>query len=339
MLSEDAWPGAPKKPMSYNAWLYAYGNPVLYTDASGNQSVIDPNCDLWPGYPMGYGSLGDLCRQADWDDNQTGRNLGSSVPEDVLDAREAIYRSIILGAQGLSVTDEGYKYVAMVFSQFLDGGGNDQSIELSASSGFANDPGIARATRFTHIAPSNPADEATTVVPLGARFMQKHVLPVARTSGTSVFRVGPTLLLGEDNYRNPIDKIKLGIGLEPRARSTSWWAAFGHVTINGTFSAKGMFSCALDGYVVQYDARYDISDYYQWFEYKSTPAPFPFSGRAGGLGPMVPHLWAISLRDANPARAHQYTNHITWTESGRLFTTDFRHLVFPFDVIVPDVPF
>jgi RHS repeat-associated protein len=35
-LSRDEWNGNSKTPMSFNSWLYVYGNPVNYTDESGN---------------------------------------------------------------------------------------------------------------------------------------------------------------------------------------------------------------------------------------------------------------------------------------------------------------
>ncbi len=36
-LTRDTWEGNSSSPMSYNMWLYVYGNPILYTDPSGNQ--------------------------------------------------------------------------------------------------------------------------------------------------------------------------------------------------------------------------------------------------------------------------------------------------------------
>jgi RHS repeat-associated protein len=35
-ISKDVWPGDAKRPVSYNAWLYGYGNPIIYTDPSGH---------------------------------------------------------------------------------------------------------------------------------------------------------------------------------------------------------------------------------------------------------------------------------------------------------------
>lgn len=34
-MSRDTWGGSLKQPMSYNSWLYTYGNPINYTDSTG----------------------------------------------------------------------------------------------------------------------------------------------------------------------------------------------------------------------------------------------------------------------------------------------------------------
>jgi RHS repeat-associated protein len=41
-LSRDLWEGDADRPMSYNAWLYAYASPTLYTDASGHVPCANP---------------------------------------------------------------------------------------------------------------------------------------------------------------------------------------------------------------------------------------------------------------------------------------------------------
>jgi uncharacterized protein RhaS with RHS repeats len=40
-LSRDTWEGDANKPMSYNAWLYTYANPVNLTDSSGKFAEED----------------------------------------------------------------------------------------------------------------------------------------------------------------------------------------------------------------------------------------------------------------------------------------------------------
>ena len=39
-MSRDTWDGDANQPMSYNRWMYTYGNPVNYTDPSGNFRFI-----------------------------------------------------------------------------------------------------------------------------------------------------------------------------------------------------------------------------------------------------------------------------------------------------------
>jgi RHS repeat-associated protein len=41
--TRDVWEGDPNAPMSYNAWLYVYANPVFGTDPSGLQGPT-PGC-------------------------------------------------------------------------------------------------------------------------------------------------------------------------------------------------------------------------------------------------------------------------------------------------------
>jgi RHS repeat-associated protein len=41
-VSRDTWEGDANNPMSYNAWLYTYANPVRYTDPSG----LDVGCNV-----------------------------------------------------------------------------------------------------------------------------------------------------------------------------------------------------------------------------------------------------------------------------------------------------
>jgi RHS repeat-associated protein len=37
-ITRDPWGGDTDQPMSYNAWLYAYADPMMLTDASGRNS-------------------------------------------------------------------------------------------------------------------------------------------------------------------------------------------------------------------------------------------------------------------------------------------------------------
>jgi RHS repeat-associated protein len=50
-LSRDEWNGNSKTPMSFNSWLYVYGNPVNYTDESGNivrSGLPEPPAPVFP---------------------------------------------------------------------------------------------------------------------------------------------------------------------------------------------------------------------------------------------------------------------------------------------------
>lgn len=47
-LTDDPWQGKPNHPMSYNDWLYVYGNPVNLTDPSGKCSQdIQTDRECW----------------------------------------------------------------------------------------------------------------------------------------------------------------------------------------------------------------------------------------------------------------------------------------------------
>lgn len=56
-LTRDSWQGANTMPMSFNSWLYVYGNPVNHTDRSGlcaNQFNTHPySCIVVPGDTLG----------------------------------------------------------------------------------------------------------------------------------------------------------------------------------------------------------------------------------------------------------------------------------------------
>ena len=117
-------------------------------------------------------------------------------------------------------------------------------------------------------------------------------------------------LKGEDYYYPK--------GSQPRAHTQGWWAAYGHVSINGQFWGQVRFDCVKDGYYIDYSATYKIKDRYEWFEGKRTPMPFP-----GGFFVEIPHEWELSLANAKPPRAYMYDFTITWTESEHLFTKDW----------------
>jgi len=232
------------------------------------------------------------------------------------DAREAIYEIMALGGQvrGRTGGGVGYCWASAMLSWFLGASGSDLDITFRSSDDFPQEPGIVRATRgirdpqtgiittdtFCVCGIEGCADEPDCVTPLLWEFLQKYVRPVA-TAGK--FSVPPRQIKGRHLYSDEL----------PRPYDTGWWAAFGHVEINGTFSAKGRQSCHPEGYVIRYWANYHIEDHYHWREGWQTPLPLP-----GTDGVQIPHEWAISLERANPPRAQEYKFTISWAESERI---------------------
>jgi RHS repeat-associated protein len=313
--SRDTYIGSLERPMSMNLWLYGYSNPIRWVDGSGHHSK-DPNCFAWPELNLGFGSMRDLCQTADWEDNRNDNlDMMNHVPENVLDAREAIYRTIIRGSTGYSlIKGVGYAYVARMFAHFLDGNGNPLAFRLYQSHPFVNDPGITRATRSLSASWSASLDAPNLVVPLLLRFMFGHVRPIA-TSGNASFEVSSVHLQGSDSYFTFSSR---KTGREPRPSDDAWWAAFGHVIIDGDFSAQGKYSCTYQGYLTNYRADYHILDHYRWYpeDHKATPLPL-------GEGLYIPHEWPKSLTLATPHRADEFDVTIDWLEKDTVYTTNF----------------
>jgi hypothetical protein len=74
--------------------------------------------------------------------------------------------------------------------------------------------------------------------------------------------------------------------------------------------------CESKKYLLEFTANYSVDDTerYEWFENKETNF-----GSLFGMGDVVvPHKWAIALKDAAPARAHEYKWSATWRDKGRL---------------------
>jgi RHS repeat-associated protein len=60
-LSRDIWQGDLYKPISYNAWLYGYSNPIIYIDPTGH--TIEPpycpyGCLIWDYSNVGGSGFG-----------------------------------------------------------------------------------------------------------------------------------------------------------------------------------------------------------------------------------------------------------------------------------------
>jgi len=302
----DPWRGDIQEPQTFHAFVYAQNNPINLTDRSGLSPWVD--CTNWPTYL----SLQKLCQQANGDDNDP----------DVLDARERIYERIVIGGYVWgSVGGPGYGWAAAMLNHFLHGGGSEFNITHAERplDSFFQDPGIARAIRGlrdpkTGIATTAgfcktrvAGDEPDCITPLLWAFLQERIRPVA---GSGKFSVKLASLKGADYYSDQ----------EPRAYDTGFWAAFGHVSVDGNFSAEGRQSCHPEGYVIRYRADYRIEDDYCWFEGKKTPFSFP--GTSATV--WIPHEWAISLTRSTPPRANEYKFTISWTESERILVeSDF----------------
>jgi RHS repeat-associated protein len=308
--SRDKWMGNMKQPQTMNGWNYVNANPINLTDASGLQPSID--CNRWPIYGVAWIeiSLQDLCNQASGPDND---------PE-VLDARELIYRLIVWGGRIKSILPESGSFgaAATMLDHYLDGNGSPKSIQFGANSSFVNDPGITRATRVFR-EPAIPGDEPDIIIPLLHSFLNNYVKPQVLCSTSSINVIGPNYLNGKDHYFKTglIQHPSYGgeeIGHEPRPYDTGYFFAFGHVIIDGEFTAQ---SVSLSShYIIEYVANYKIQDIYQWFPGKKGPLPFP--GTDPNNPPEIPHEWAISLANASPPRAHNFEYTISWTERKNL---------------------
>jgi RHS repeat-associated protein len=304
-LTRDIWEGDPNQPLSFNAWLYGYANPIRWVDHTGLSPKV--KCENMPAYlmPPAYLNLRELCEIGNGDDNDPT----------TLDAREKIFRTMIWGGRHAGVIDPGIMpWGAKMLEHFLDGNRAPMSIEFSMYDEFPHDPGITRATKEER-PPRFPSDEPSYIRPLLHEFVYNHIKHAAN-SGIH-FTVGPVPLNGEDYY------VPSGTrGTRPRPYSRGFWAAFGHVAINGTFSADVRQNCTYDGYFAEYTANYRIDDRYEWTRGTETPFPFPL---VPGIV-RIPHEWELSLANASPPRAHMYSFSISWTETGHIFVRgDFSH--------------
>jgi RHS repeat-associated protein len=299
-LSRDPWEGNPNRPTSYNAWLYGYANPIQWIDRTGLSPKVA--CENIPWYLDLFFGLRKNCEIGNGDDNDST----------VLEARERFFRGILRAGDAARLLDPGYRWASVMLERFLDGNGALVNIRFSELDAFPQDQGVTRATKENR--PALTEDEPETIRPLLSVFVYDYVQPAAKA--TTLFQVGPIGLEGEDFYSPP--------GSEPRPYSKGFWAAFGHVVIDGVFSANGRLRQTCDGYFLEYEANYRIDDRYEWFENMQTPFDFP-----GGSGTVwIPHQWEISLEQANPPRAMSYDYSISWTEKRYAFLSrDFEQLV------------
>ena len=299
-MTKDVWEGDPNQPMSYNAWLYGYANPTLWVDRTGLSPKVD--CAKMPTYR----SLRRLCEIGNGDDDDPT----------VLDAREEILRIMVDGGHLYGLVDEGFYWAAEMLEHFLDGNGSSKHVPFSMYNQFPHDPGITRATKEERSPrPDLASDEPAYIRPLLHEFVYNHIQSAA--DGGSWFKVVAELH-GKDYYE------PRGTDTYPRPYNTGFWAAFGHVVIDGRISAVVQHSCTYDGYFAEYTANYRIEDQYAWYPEKGMWTPFYFPFAPGVIE--IPHHWEESLTVTNPPRADEYDFTISWTERERIFITgDFSY--------------
>ncbi len=298
-MSKDPWSGSIWQPNTLSGWSYANNNPINFKDLSGYApSNPDPKCNSWPFY------LREKCELA-----RDGDRI----------ARKEIYQTTVDFAVAGGLLDSAYAWHAVMMGHYLSARGSDLVINLEGDAGFPNDPGITRATREFR-RPRFPNDEPGLIIPLLHDLLENHLKPIAEMAGCNIFGVDGVTIRGDKGhyFSEPTD--------QPRAYNPGYWAAFGHVIINGTFSAVsevGNASIDGTGYIIEYDAHYFINDSYKWFpeEGKITPVPFP-----GGIA-WLPHEWADSLQ---PDLAKEYNFTVQWKESDTIWVSssfeEFRSL-------------
>ena len=294
-LTRDRWMGDYNRPLSLNRWGYVEGNPINLSDHSGHSPHVD--CTLWDWYFRSF------CERAN----------GNDKDRSVLDAREQLFYAIATGGYGqywksggAYGSAEGYAWAANLLLHFLNGSGSHLNIYLGSNDPFVNDPYITRATK--RFATQSIDDEADVIRPLLYDFISNHVKRAATADGNR-FQTGPVKLYGSEHYFNRPGK---EFGLEPRAYDRGYWAAFGHVTIDGSFSANGYYRCSDNNYLVTYTVNYSIEDRYEWFENKWTPFPFG----PGGNTVQIPHEWELSLVADGRAKMFDFT--VSWNENERI---------------------
>jgi hypothetical protein len=201
-----------------------------------------------------------------------------------LDTIELFYTAVV--AYGYMKGGD-FRLASIMMTHYLRGGGNEFKLSPSWSRKLMNDPNIlVERERLFDV------------------FIENDVRSAIEQPK---FSVDPIRHRGLDFY---------SWDQRPRPESPGLYAATGHIAINGEFCAKGKYVCNVDGYVVNYSARYFVDELerYEWFEDKET-----IFGNIFGTGEIVvPHGWAIALRDASPARAHEYSWSASIQDKGRV---------------------
>ncbi len=298
-LTKDTWEGNFNKPASYNSWLYAYNNPIRYTDASGMKPTPEVKCE-----DIMLVELKNLCKIAKMDDKATNG-------EEVLLARENFFWWIVgmsysWGTVPEPLGGEGYYYAGKMLEHFLNSSSYVR-VDLGGSTRFDDDNGIMRATWKSM--PANFSDEPTSIIPLLYTFLTDYIKPNIRCDAYQV-----------------LPSVSLNVKNNPRPQTVGWWGAFGHVPyINAKYTNISITrTYGGEGYVVKTKVNYHVFDKYEWFGGDKT-TPLPLGYPSGGNPPFnyvfIPHEWEDSLVAAN--RAFEYNFDIYWS--------DYFQIVIPSD--------
>ena len=105
-LTKDSWQGDYNTPMSYNAWLYTFDNPINWVDRTGHSPTVDCNQISLP-------DLRSYCEAGNGDDNDL----------QVLKARFLFFSEIAELSKTIGVFDDGYWWAGEMLKHFLEKGG------------------------------------------------------------------------------------------------------------------------------------------------------------------------------------------------------------------------
>ena len=197
-ISRDSLPGFDQNPISNHKWLYAYGNPILWTDRSGLSPKVECSYIYFP-------DLKSYCEEANGNDNDPN----------TIDARWKFYDRLAFYSKVYGWGSEGCKYAGKMLEWFIAGNVANVSIELPSNTSFAKDPGILRATKVKMDKVFE--DEPEDIRPLLYIFLKDHIQPEVDCT--------PFKLIS--NIYNITHKESWSGKYSPRPHDRGWWGAFG----------------------------------------------------------------------------------------------------------------
>ena len=292
-ISPDPLNGYQTRPATYNKWVYAFSNPVIFVDPAGLSPQVE--CEK-----IFFDNMRRLCHLANGADDDPA----------TLEAREWFYWNIVVLSYAAGPIDEGYFWAGEMLRNFLINS-SFVEVDLPGDTAFGQDPGILRATKY--LLPQKVSDEPATITPLLSVFLN-HITEEVKCDS---YQVLPDFQAYGAGTYDPQ-------GTFPRAYSKGWWGAFGHVTIDAIYSDVSTKGIDTNNYMVGARVDYKIQDHYGWRRGWFTPLPL---GNIQGFGVSsvdIPHEWAISLTEAGLASEYNFT--VTWAEYLQITVTkDFRN--------------